>query len=85
MLAKEPATAILYTPLPGGDSTSQSEEIIIPAGISKLRFGLHAGSTMAIRLQRSGSTVLDYRADGFLFNPTPQVYNFNAWVGSKTN
>ncbi|KAG8808620.1 hypothetical protein FRC19_005805 [Serendipita sp. 401] len=55
----------------------------IPAGLSKLKLPLQPSNTMAIRLQRSGAIVLDYRADGYVFNPSPQVYNFNAWVGYK--
>jgi glucan endo-1,3-alpha-glucosidase len=90
VFAKEPATAILYTPNTSDYGGTESEidysgsmVIDIPAGINKLRYPLHPGKTMAIRLERAGATALDYRADGFLFNPTPQVYNFNAWVGWK--
>lgn len=89
VFAKEAATAILYTPAPATDPNTQSVidyglalVMDIPAGINKLRCPLLGGSTMAIRLERGGSTALDYRADGFVFNLTPQVYNFNAWVGS---
>lgn len=90
IFAKEPATAILYTPAGGNDGQAQSTMdysgslvVDIPAGINKLRYPLHPGRTMAIRLERTGSVALDYQADGFLFNPAPQVYNFNAWVGWK--
>jgi glucan endo-1,3-alpha-glucosidase len=90
VFAKEPATAILYTPNPNTNGGAEraidygiSMVIDIPAGINKLRYPLHPGKTMAIRLERAGATALDYKADGFMFDPSPQVYNFNAWVGWK--
>jgi len=91
VFATEAATAILYTPAPATDPNSQSTidysaamVVDIPAGINKLRYPLHPGNTMAIRLERGGAIALDYRADGFVFNPAPPVYNFNAWVGSRS-
>jgi len=89
VFAKAPATVILYTPErddADSESTidySTSMVCDIPAGISKMRYPLYAGKTMAIQLKRAGATVLDYKADGFVFNPTPPTYNFNAWVGWK--
>lgn len=38
---------------------------------------------MRVQLERGGSTVMDYVAEGFVFNGTPPSYNFNAWVGWK--
>ncbi|PVG00439.1 hypothetical protein CPB86DRAFT_824436 [Serendipita vermifera] len=87
VFAKEPCTAILYTP----DPASQPLEIDykaamvidIPSGINKLRYPLQPNKSMAIRLEREGNTVVDYVAEGYSFNLNPQVYNFNAWVGWK--
>ncbi|KAG8839265.1 hypothetical protein FRB91_007114 [Serendipita sp. 411] len=88
IFAKSPATAILHAPPPNLDSNSVDHNaamiVDIPAGVHKLRYPLLPGRTMAVRLERSGNVDLDYRADGFVFNPSPNVYNFNAWVGWKT-
>ncbi|CAG8667788.1 7841_t:CDS:2 [Acaulospora colombiana] len=92
VFAKEPCTAILYTPSPTTDPGAQPPEINykeamvtdVPSGVNKLRFPLQPTKTMAIRLEREGNTVLDYVAEGYFFNPSPQVYNFNAWVGWKS-
>ncbi|KAG8776428.1 hypothetical protein FRC15_011950 [Serendipita sp. 397] len=88
IFAKSPATAILHAPPPNSDSNSVDHNaamiVDIPAGVHKLRYPLLPGRTMAVRLERSGNVDLDYRADGFVFNPSPNVYNFNAWVGWKT-
>ncbi|KAG8831974.1 hypothetical protein FRC17_002260 [Serendipita sp. 399] len=87
VFAKSPATAILHAPTPNSDldSIDRGAAMIvdIPAGINKLRYPLLPGRTMAVRLERSGKAELNYRAEGFVFDPTPKVYNFNAWVGWK--
>ncbi|KAG8831973.1 hypothetical protein FRC17_002259 [Serendipita sp. 399] len=85
--AKAATNITLYTP-PVNTSiitSSTSINVTVPAGLSKLKLQLQPSNTMAIRLQRAGKTVLDYRADGYVFNPSPQVYNFNAWVGYKAS
>ncbi|KAG8808771.1 hypothetical protein FRC17_003790 [Serendipita sp. 399] len=87
VFAKSPATAILHAPSPNSDPDSIDRGaamiVDIPAGINKLRYPLLPGRTMAVRLERSGKAELNYRAEGFVFDPTPKVYNFNAWVGWK--
>ena len=82
IFSKSPATAILYTPDHNSNSIDSSAVTVdIPAGVTKLRHPLVVGKTMAVRLERGGASTLDYRADGFTFDPNPKVYNFNAWVG----
>jgi hypothetical protein len=89
VLAKEPCTAILYTPEATPQTPTEPPVIDynvalvtdIPSGINKLRFPLQPNKSMAIRLEREGNLVLDYVAQGYSFNPNPPVYNFNAWVG----
>lgn len=84
ILAKADANITFYTPPPNTNIMDiTSYNATIKAGVTKLKIPLRASNTMALRLRRAQATVLDYRADGYIFNSTPVVYNYNAWVGSK--
>ncbi|CCA70334.1 related to glycoside hydrolase family 71 protein-Laccaria bicolor [Serendipita indica DSM 11827] len=84
ILAKADANITFYTPPPNTNIMDiTSYNATIKAGVTKLKIPLRASNTMALRLRRAQTTVLDYRADGYIFNSTPVVYNYNAWVGSK--
>lgn len=89
IFAVQPTTAVLSSPQASsarGDTDYQSAIIVdVQAGVTKLRCPLVVNGTMRVQLQREESMVMDYVADGFVFNGSPSSYNFNAWVGWKAS
>ena len=87
IFAVQPTTVVLSSPqasLARNDTNYRSAIIVdVQPGVTKLRCPLTVGGTMRVQLERGGSTVMDYVAEGFVFNGTPPSYNFNAWVGWK--
>ena len=85
----QPTTVVLSSPRTSsarGDTDYRSAIILdVQPGVTKLRCPLVVDGTMRVQLQRGDSTVLDYVADGFVFNGSPPTYNFNAWVGWKAS
>ncbi|KAJ7736912.1 glycoside hydrolase family 71 protein [Mycena metata] len=74
VLCTAPASVSLYT----GDSSPKTVEV--GAGITKLSRPLEVGKGMRATIQRQGVVVGECTADGFEFQETPAVYNFNAFT-----
>lgn len=89
IFAVQPTTAVLSSPQASsarGDTDYRSAIIVdIQAGVTKLRCPLAVNGTMRVQLQREETMVMDYVADGFVFNGSPSSFNFNAWVGWKAS
>jgi hypothetical protein len=87
IFALQPTTVVLSSPQASsvrGDTDYRSAITMdVPAGVTKLRCPLVVGGTIRVQLERGGSTVMDYVADGFVFNGSPPSHNFNVWVGWK--
>jgi len=79
VLAAAPGTVYLSS----GEDTKSCN---IPAGLSKLSHSLEACGTMRVSLHRNDNLVADVDAAklGFHFNPSPEVYNFNALVAMSS-
>jgi hypothetical protein len=89
IFAVQPTTVVLSSPRASSawdDIDYRSAMTVdVQPGVTKLRCPLVVGGTMRVRLERGQSTVMDYVADGFVFNESPPSYNFNAWVGWKAS
>ena len=68
--------------LAGSDSNTQTFDV--KAGVNKLSLPLTPGGYMRGVLTRDGQPVIDLKPDGFVFNPNPPAYNFNAFVANAT-
>ncbi|KAI0718564.1 glycoside hydrolase [Cerioporus squamosus] len=63
-------------------SDTNSQTFDVRAGVNKLSLPLSAGGYMRGVLARGGQTVIDLKPDGFVFDPNPAAYNFNAFVAN---
>ena len=64
-------------------NTSTSVTFQVPAGVSHLKAPLNVGGGMRASVFRDGQTVLDFTPNGYIFNPNPKTYNFNAFVAAS--
>jgi len=89
VFAVQPTTVVLSSPQVSSarsDTDYRSAIIVdVQPGVTKLRCPLVVNGTMRVQLQRGESMVMDYVADGFVFDGSPPSYNFNAWVGWKAS
>ncbi|RPD53744.1 glycoside hydrolase [Lentinus tigrinus ALCF2SS1-7] len=76
------ATADGQLTLSSLDADSQTFDV--REGVNKLSLPLIPGGYMRGVLTRGGQTVIDLKPDGFVFNPNPPAYNFNAFVANAT-
>lgn len=76
------ATADGQFTLSSSDANSQTFDV--QAGVNKLSLPLTPGGYMRGVLTRDGQPVIDLKPDGFVFNPNPPAYNFNAFVANAT-
>ena len=75
------ATADGSLTLAGSDSNTQTFDV--KAGVNKLSLPIAANGFMKATLTRNGQTVIDFQPEGFSFNPTPETFNYNAFVASR--
>ncbi|KAK0201898.1 glycoside hydrolase family 71 protein [Desarmillaria ectypa] len=78
VLTTAPSSVTLST----SDSSSQTFDV--PAGLSKLSVPISPGDTMKGTIARDGQTVVELNADSFIFEGSPQTYNYNAFVASAS-
>ncbi|KAJ7655695.1 glycoside hydrolase family 71 protein [Mycena polygramma] len=76
VLCTAPATVLLYT----GDSDPKTVEV--EAGLTKLSRSLEVGKGMRVVILRRAVTVAECNAEGFCFEGTPAVHNFNAFTAT---
>ncbi|KAI0061704.1 glycoside hydrolase [Artomyces pyxidatus] len=69
-----PATVTLSTGIGAPQTFS------VPAGMTKLSVPLSPGGVMHGTIERNGQTIVDFQPAGFVFQDSPQVYNFNAFA-----
>ncbi|EJT99505.1 glycoside hydrolase [Dacryopinax primogenitus] len=85
VFATSPGTLILGTP-PTPSSTSPTASAANPStaavtsGVNKYKLALTPGNGMRATLMRGTNQVLDLWPQDYVFNPSPSVYNFNAYV-----
>ena len=79
VLATAPSTILI-------SSGERTESRNVPAGLSKLSHPLEPDGTMKVSLYRNEDLVayVDAAELGFNFNPSPGVYNFNAFVAMSS-
>lgn len=65
------------------NNSSNSVSFQVPAGVSHLQAPLVPGGGMGASVSRSGQTVLDFVAQGYVFDPNPTTYNYNAFVAAS--
>lgn len=77
-----PARVVLSTEDSDNDDDNGANEKVftISAGVSKLSCPLRIGAGMKATIQRKGRIVAECNAKGFIFQGTPDVYNFNAFT-----
>ena len=75
---KEASQVVLST----GPNTSKSYDV--KPGVSRLSVPLTVGGWMQATIIRGGQTILDFKPDNYSFTDTPTIYNFNAFVASKS-
>jgi hypothetical protein len=63
-----------------GDSNTAIAVQNVEIGINMLCCPLVENGGMRAVLERNGCVVIDFRPRGFVFNPNPETYNFNAFV-----
>ncbi len=76
------ATADGQVTLSTSDQTTQTFDV--KAGVNKLSLPIAANGFMKATLTRNGQTVIDFKPDGFSFNPNPEKLNYNAFVAEQT-
>jgi len=63
---------------------SSSSTFTVTPGVNKLKIPLAAGG-MSVKMVRNGQTIIDETAQGYTYVLVPEVYNYNAWVGSASS
>ncbi|EIM86043.1 glycoside hydrolase [Stereum hirsutum FP-91666 SS1] len=64
-------------------SSTNSQTFSVPSGVSKLSIPISAGDTMHGTIERDGVSVVDLQPEGFMFQGSPETYNYNAFVAFK--
>ncbi|KZT55640.1 glycoside hydrolase family 71 protein [Calocera cornea HHB12733] len=85
VMATAAGTIILGTPPTPSSNTptaaaASPSTAAVTAGVNKYKLALTPSNGMRATLMRGTTQVLDLWPQDYVFNPTPSVYNFNAYV-----
>ncbi|KAI0753268.1 glycoside hydrolase [Daedaleopsis nitida] len=80
------ATGDAQLTLASGDADGAAQTFDVRAGVNKFSLPLEASGHGFMRgvLVRDGQTVVELHPEGFVFDPHPSAYNYNAFVASAT-